>query len=339
LNIGSAKITTISRGLIDLGFIEEVPEKEERLRGRPAVPLRLSRSGGYSFGATLHKGTLEIALLRYNGEVVDVEAHKFTDGDPKIFAAFVGDKMHELARKHNLLANRMLGLGISVAGPAMSADRDHWWTIDELSDWRDLPLSQYMESELGVPVWIENDANAAAIAEFHLGGLMGSCRTAIVIFLGYGIGAGIIVDGNIIQGEKGGGGEIGMLYPGHRPRPSTLDLLSTLESAGFPIASIADLNLASTDQQKIIDQWTVRAASQLELLIKSGFAWFDPGAIIISSPLPAPILRQVADLINSTDLFEGQIWARVPHVAVSDLGGSASTFGAALLPIHALAHH
>ncbi len=338
VSISSTKLTIISRGLLELGFIEEVLLQDERGRGRPAVPLRLSRQGGYAFGATVHKGVLEIALLAYNGDVIDLEAHEFSHSDPVEFGEFVRPKMHELAGKHRLLASRLLGVGISVPGPAMSSDLDRWWTVDELIGWRGIPLRKFMEDALGIPVWIGNDANLAALAEFYLGGLNRFCRTAIVILLGYGVGAGIIVDGNILQGETGAMGEIGVLYPNQEPRPTTLDLLATLKSAGIQINSVAEIEAMSDASRYVLGRWISRAAGQLVPLIKNGFAWFDPGAIVISSPLPAEILQQLAGTLNGMEMFQQRpSWARAPHVTVSKLGGSASTFGAALLPIHAVA--
>lgn len=71
-----------------------------------------------------------------------------------------------------------------------------------------VPLQKDIEDEFGVKVYLENDANAAAFGEFCAGGAKGS-KNAIIITLGTGVGAGIIIDGKIYRGSNFAGGEIG----------------------------------------------------------------------------------------------------------------------------------
>ncbi len=71
-----------------------------------------------------------------------------------------------------------------------------------------VPLKKDMEDEFGIPVYLENDANAAAFGEFVAGAAKGS-NNAVVITLGTGVGSGIIIDGRIYRGSNFAGGEIG----------------------------------------------------------------------------------------------------------------------------------
>lgn len=73
---------------------------------------------------------------------------------------------------------------------------------------RNAPIKADMEKEFGIPVYLDNDANAAAFGEFSAGGAKGS-RSAVVITLGTGVGSGIIIDGKIYRGANFAGGEIG----------------------------------------------------------------------------------------------------------------------------------
>ena len=70
------------------------------------------------------------------------------------------------------------------------------------------PLAQALQERLGLPVSLANDANAAALGEARLGAAKG-CNHAAVITLGTGVGGGVIVDGKILIGFNGGGGELG----------------------------------------------------------------------------------------------------------------------------------
>lgn len=74
--------------------------------------------------------------------------------------------------------------------------------------WKNVPLRDYVKSAFNLPVYIENDANAAAFGEFYAGAAKGA-NSAIVITLGTGLGAGIIINGKIFSGSNYAGAEIG----------------------------------------------------------------------------------------------------------------------------------
>lgn len=336
LEISGTALTRLSRDLLSLGLIEEVPAVEDgQGRGRPAIPLRLAGHGGYAVGATTHRGFLDIALVDFTGATIAIHHEAVEPIDPHGFAQKVRRITHELVDRHGLLGRRMLGLGVAVPGPSLSPSGDRWSVVDVLPNWRDAPLRDILSAEMGWPLWIENDANAAAIAEYYLGGLLRDFGTIVVLLLGFGIGAGVIVDGRLMRGQYGVAGEIGCLFPGHLPRPSPLDLLAMLRGAGCDLPSVADIRFDAPDQTPTIEAWLDRAAGQLETICNTAFAWLDPGAIVLAGTLPPAILQALADRLHRADLVT-TVHERRPPVQISRLQGSPITFGAALLPIHAL---
>ena len=74
--------------------------------------------------------------------------------------------------------------------------------------WENVPLRSYVEQGWGIPAYIENDANAAALGEFFAGAAKG-VRNAIIITIGTGLGAGIIIEGKLFSGSNYAGAEIG----------------------------------------------------------------------------------------------------------------------------------
>lgn len=335
LEISGTALTRLSRDLLSLGLVEEVPGSEAQGRGRPAIPLRLAGHGGYAVGATAHKGFLDICLIDFTGATIATHHEVVEPIDPHAFARKVRRMTHELVDRHGLLGRRMLGLGVAVPGPSLSPTGDRWSVVDVLPNWRDAPLRDILSAEMGWPLWIENDANAAAIAEYYLGGLLRDFSTIIVLLLGFGIGAGVIVDGRLVRGQYGVAGEIGCLFPGHLPRPSPLDLLSMLRSNGCDLSSVADIDFNAAAQAPTIEAWLDRAAEQLEMVSNTAFAWLDPGAIVLAGTLPPPILQALSDRLCRADLVT-TVHQRRPPVQISSVSGSPITFGAALLPIHAL---
>jgi predicted NBD/HSP70 family sugar kinase len=338
LEISGAALTRLSRELLTLGVVEEVPDLDVQGRGRPAVPLRLASGGGYAVGATAHRDMLDVAIVDFAGTVI--ASHRETIGpiDPLEFARRVRRLTHELVDRNRLLGARMLGVGVAVPGPSMTPEGDRWNVVDVLPGWRDAPLRDILSAELGWPLWLENDANAAAIAEFYLGGLMQRFSTVVVLLLGYGIGAGVIVDGRLVRGQYGVAGEIGCLFPGDRPRPSPLDLLAHLHASGIAVSSVAEIDVSAPDQGPVVERWMDRAAQQLEVVCNTAFTWLDPGAIVLAGTLPREILEGLSARLRGAALVS-MFEDRRPPVQVSSLHGSPITLGAALLPIHALSAH
>ena len=101
----------------------------------------------------------------------------------------------------------LAAVGVSTPGPS-DPKRGIVTTPPNLPGWRDVPLARLIEERLGPPAWIENDANAAAIAEHRLGAGRGAGHMVLVA-LGTGIGGGLILDGRLYRGASGGAGEIG----------------------------------------------------------------------------------------------------------------------------------
>jgi len=334
LQVSNSALTKLSHKLLGLGLVEERAPADLPARGRPTIPLAIAADGGFAAGATVHKGVLEIALVDFAGAVIALAREQVGAPDPAAFAAILETRIHELSVRHRLLGRRFLGIGVGVPGPPTTRTGERWHTVKELPGWRDAPLRRLLDDALGGAVLLENDAKAAALAEYYLGGGAGKTSTIVVIVLGHGIGAGVIEDGRLVRGGFGSAGEIGALYPGDRPRPSTLDLLAVLRQAGCPIASVADFDALTSGYDAVIEGWLERAAGQLEALVNNAIAWFDPDDIVFSSPLPASVLARLAARLNALPL-RWPPYRPAGRLRVSQLGGSAIALGAALLPIHA----
>lgn len=99
------------------------------------------------------------------------------------------------------------GLGVASPG-AVDAYRGIVPDAPQLPGWRDVPLAEMLEKRLGVPVWLENDANAAALGENRYGAGRGT-RHMLYITVSTGVGGGIIIDGGLYRGARGAAGELG----------------------------------------------------------------------------------------------------------------------------------
>ena len=113
--------------------------------------------------------------------------------------------------------SQVLGVGIAVPGHVKAKEGLVMWAPNFKDQWKQVPIAHSVETLLGLPVRIGNDANLAALGEFRFGAGR-SVRHLIMITLGTGVGAGIIVDGKLLDGADGGAGEVGhmIINPGGR---------------------------------------------------------------------------------------------------------------------------
>jgi glucokinase len=121
----------------------------------------------------------------------------------KFIVSFAG----ETIEKSKLSKEEICGMGIGFPGP-LNAETGTIFNPPNLNGWDSVPLRNILEKELGVPVAIENDANAAALGEWWRGAGSGT-HSLFCITLGTGVGGGIIMDGKVWHGASSIAGEIG----------------------------------------------------------------------------------------------------------------------------------
>jgi glucokinase len=102
---------------------------------------------------------------------------------------------------------KLLGIGISAPGP-LDIGRGIVTNAPNLPGWTNISLQKLISQRAGAPAWIENDANAGALAEHRLGAGRGS-QHMVLVAVGTGVGGGLVLDGRLYHGASGGAGEVG----------------------------------------------------------------------------------------------------------------------------------
>ena len=115
--------------------------------------------------------------------------------------------LHAIIAEVGGTAASIAGIGVSCGNP-LDAVRGIIQAPPNLSTWVDVPIVKILAGEFGCPVYLENDANAGALAEHRFGAGKGA-RNIVFLTMGTGFGAGIIIDGRVYQGTNGNAGEIG----------------------------------------------------------------------------------------------------------------------------------
>jgi len=205
----------------------------------------------------------------------------------------------------------------------------------------DFPIRRLLEEATGRPVHLENDANAAALAEHHLGAGQGE-RSSLFLTVSTGIGGGVVLEGRVLRGERGQGGELGhtTLLPGGPVCGCGLEgCLEALAAGralereaayayGRPVDTRALFRLFGEGDPKakrILLQGARYVGIGLASLVKA----FDPGVVILGGgiALNAPEAYWEALQEAYRRYLEG--W-EVPPLKKALLGGEAGLLGAAL---------
>jgi len=155
-------------------------------------------------GGTLTKAAIVDGRGKIRAEDVQPTA---TDIAPTRVPAHVAGIVRELLRRAGVSPGEVSGLCIGVPGIVDYRTGDVL-SCPNLTNWEGMPLGRLVEEEIGLPTYLDKDANLAAMGEYWQGASRG-VRHSICFTLGTGIGTGIILDGRLYRGAIGGAGEIG----------------------------------------------------------------------------------------------------------------------------------
>jgi predicted NBD/HSP70 family sugar kinase len=201
-------ISTIVDALQADGLIEEIGAGESTGGRRPTL-LRIRTSGVMAIGVDITPSQTIIATSNLAGRVLEQE--KFpTDPQFEKTIAQVVDCVQAMARKYKGLIE---AVGVSLPGPVDTALSRVLYV--PYFKWRDVKIAEIISNATGLDVTIENDANAAALAELWFGRPeVSQVRDFVMVLVAEGIGTGIVFDGQIYKGQYSAAGEFGHMIIG-----------------------------------------------------------------------------------------------------------------------------
>ncbi len=172
--------------------------------GRPATLLEINPQAGCIVGVELGVDYIASMLINFVGEIL---WHKQVNTDPTESPEKTLDAVLALIREVMAVSHEpILGLSFSIPG---TVDLDAGVVIFAPNlGWHNVPMRDIFSQATGLKVFIENDANAAALAE-HLFGAAQHLRDFIFVFCGVGLGGGLFLNGQLYRGKGGYAGEIG----------------------------------------------------------------------------------------------------------------------------------
>jgi N-acetylglucosamine repressor len=219
-------VSDVVNKFITEGLVAETGISPSR-GGKRAILLSLVKDARHLVGIDLAESEFRGAVVNLRGEVVHRVHLPVLERDGRAALALV----YELIEKLLVLSDRpTLGVGIGTPG-LMDPQKGIVRTAVNL-DWFDLPLADLLREKFDMPIYIANDSQAAALAEYTFDNPRKLANLAL-IKAGRGIGAGIVLNGRLFYGDNSGAGEIGHVQitdQGERCRCGNFGCLETVAS-------------------------------------------------------------------------------------------------------------
>jgi predicted NBD/HSP70 family sugar kinase len=188
------------------GLVEEVGGKSTG--GRPPLLLSLRTADAVAIGVDVGTARTLVATSDLAGRVLQWERFDTPRDSDDLIANIITNSRDLIAKNKSTIE----GIGISLPG---LVDSEGTKLYVPQFKWRDIPLVEQVSAEIGLPVSLENDANAAALAELWFGRPeIREVRDFILVLVEEGVGTGIVFDGQVYRGEGGAAGEFGHMTIG-----------------------------------------------------------------------------------------------------------------------------
>ncbi len=327
-------VSNIIAELLDDGLLERTGRRIAG-RGLPPEGYGIAAEGGFGLGIELRPAGLRAALVDLAGGLRWSDRQDLPQATPGAVAQALDLLMPRLrAAVGAAQAGRIRGVGVVMPGPFGPTGLSDAAT--ELPGWSSLDPAAWFKARLGLPCLVENDANAAALAERLRGGARALSDFAVLYF-GTGLGLGVVAGDRLVRGARGNAGEIGHVPMGGRPLEAVASryaLARGLAAAGLPAASLDDLDAAFRAGAAPVAAWLAAAAPALAQAVALVENLFDPETVFLAGALPPALIDAlIAAMALPAAALGNRPGRTLPRVQRGAAGPLTAVTGAAALVI------
>lgn len=281
VGLSRASLTRIARDLLELGLVVEGAVEQKATRGRPGEMLRLRPEAGHFVGVKLTGEALYLVVTDLSARVVAATTRALPDRDVAGVVALIAEVARETAGAWSPVA-----IGVGLAGD-VERNGEAVLRASHFLGWDAVPLERHVAEATGLPTTVSNDVHALAAAHHWFDGLE-HYRSLVVYGLGAGIGSGVVIEGELMEGAHGRSGRVGHARVGGEGRVcdnghgdcihSFVTMPSIEANAGVPYAEALERARAGEPRASAALE---RAAYALGAAIADSVNAFDPEAVCL----------------------------------------------------------
>ena len=347
-NLTAQTVTNITRELMRAGLIVEA-ERHQDGRGAPSILLRINRYGAYSIGMDLDKDHLTAVLIDLMGDIRQSINMKLNFPTADEAMVLFEKTALDLIKAEGIPMSRVWGIGVGLPGPLGIDDSNVITKVVNpklMPGWINVPVGKKLSERLKLPVYLENNASAAAIGERWFGAGQ-SIDTFFYVYIGAGLGGGIVINGELHSGFSGNAGELGYmpnLLPDHVKDPDqqhlglyfNLPLLYTkLSENNIEISTPTQLEPLFYQNNLVLMDWIEQGAQQITPLILAVEYIIDPEVIFFGGRLPDVVIKNLLERIKSKlPQLHFHEKKSQPQLLPATSGFEAAALGVAILPLY-----
>lgn len=342
-------VSNIVAELIPYGLINENNVHTGK-KGKPAREYAINKDGTLVIGLHIDQHEVVGRLSNIVGESLKEYSINLDDQAPKYVISKAESVVKKLLQGNKDQRQRLLGVGVAMPGVFKDGVFISGSSLT-MKNWQGFALANALSKKIKLPVFVENDATAAAIGE----GLFGAAKDVqsfVYVYFGLGLGGGLMLNGSHYSGTRNRAAEIGHIIvdPGGKPCPcgnrGCLERYVSLFSA-YQAITESDTEYTAVPRQEILDafeandkrlkRWIKTAAKHLHTGMDILDNIIDPQRLFLGGLLPTPVLNELVietEKIRTkkkTDLINKPVTIKKLEVALDDV-----SFGAAALPLSVL---
>jgi len=205
-DLGLSTVSNIVADLIKRELIYETGE-EESSGGRRAILLEFNCNDRFVLGIKIGLDGILIGLVNMKSKILDqhfiLSPVKSNEG---IVLEVLIRAIRDLISKNHIKAEKIVGCGIGVSG--LVNQKEGTLVFSKILGWKKIRFKEFLEKEFNFPIFVDKDVNALTLAEKRFG-VGKKINNFICITIGKGVGAGIVIKGDIYHGSYGGAGDFG----------------------------------------------------------------------------------------------------------------------------------
>ena len=331
-----ATVTNITNRMLKTGLLARAGQRRGG-RGQPATKLVVNADGAFSIGVNIDRDHLTMVGVDFSGTVRARMGREMAFPSPEDVQAYYRDTVDALLAEAGMPRSAVAGIGVAVPDDLGAVELPGRPT--DYGCWSTAPIGQLFSEPFAAPVFIENDAAAAAIGEMQFG-LGQRHSNFFYLLVSFGLGGGVVVNSVYDRGANGRSGEIGfMTVRGGSGGITQLQHIVSLagltrafDAEGLTGASARHPQLDDPATARAVHDWIELSAQALVEPLIAVNCLLNPEAVLIGGRLPIAVVEQLAERTNRLLAMLGRNVPVLAPVCPAALAEDAAAVGAALLP-------